>query len=85
MDQPDNSRSVGWAMRVIYPALLVGWLAFPGHVRDWAQDQVVQGWMPQWVMPVCDAVQSASLALGLSPLMQDWHDRINARLDQPIR
>ena len=85
MQQAEQSRSVGRAMRVIYPALLAAWLAFPDHVRDWAQDQVVQGWMPQGVMSVCEAVQTVSVTLGLSPLMQDWHDRIKARLGQPIR
>jgi hypothetical protein len=83
--QPDPSHSVQRAMRVIYPALLVAWLAFPAPVRDWAEEQVASGWMPQAVMPLFETVRSLSEQLHIAGPMQDMRDRINARLDAKIR
>jgi hypothetical protein len=73
------------AMLVIYPALLVGWLAFPGPVRDWASERAAQGLLPQVLMPVFESVDVLSQQIGLSPVMQRLHDRLNAQLDERIR
>ena len=50
MEQPVHTTSIRRAMGVIYPALLVGWLAFPGPVRDWASERAAQGLLPQAIM-----------------------------------
>lgn len=85
MDNPSQHHSIRRAMRVIYPALLVAWLAFPGLVRDWASEQAAQGWLPQAVLPLFETALAVSDRLGIAPTMQDWHDRLNARLDARIR
>lgn len=85
MDRLSQQHSIRQAMQVIYPALLVAWLAFPGAVRDWASEQAAQGLLPQAVMPVFETVLGLSNRIGLAPTMQDWHDRVNARLDARIR
>jgi len=85
MEQPVYTTSIRRAMGVIYPALLIGWLAFPGPVRDWASERAAQGLLPQAIMPVFESVDVFSQQIGLSPLMQRLHGRLNARLDERIR
>jgi len=89
MDQPrenmSQQSSIRRAMLVIYPALLVVWLAFPGLVRDWASERATQGLLPQALMPVFETVVVLSEQIGVSPVMQQWHDSLNARLDERIR
>ncbi len=85
MEQPAHTTSIRRAMGVIYPALLIGWLAFPSPVRDWASERAAQGLLPQAIMPVFESVDVFSQQIGLSPLMQRLHDQLNARLDERIR
>lgn len=85
MDQPVQQVSIGRAMRVIYPALLVAWLAFPAPVRDWASERAAEGFLPQAVLPLFDSVSTLSGQLGVSQTMQRLHDQMNARLDERIR
>ena len=84
-DTLSQQSSIRRAMLVIYPALLVAWLAFPGLVRDWASERAAQGLLPQALMPVFETVVVLSEQIGVSPVMQQWHDRLNARLDERIR
>ena len=73
------------AMLVIYPALLVGWLAFPAIVLDWASERAAQGLLPQAILPVFERVMTLSEYLGVSQTMQLVHHQFNARLDERIR
>ena len=84
-DTLSQQSSIRRAMGVIYPALLIGWLAFPGLVRAWASERAAQGLLPQALMPVFETVDVFSQQIGLSPVMQRLHDQLNARLDERIR